>query len=374
VNKSIAAFGLVIALLAACAREAPAPPMIEVVVDTVVREPYQPVYRHVGRLQAENDVAIQARVPGYLLSRDFREGELVTAGDVLYTLDASEFEAALARAKADLAAAGANQSNAVVNYQRGQDLLPKGAISQSEVDNLMAKKRDADARIEAAEAQVTSARVNLDFTTIRAPITGRIGHSTASVGDLVGPTTGNLTTLVSIDPIDVHFQVSDATYVTALGDNLNRDRDTLALNRLEVTVELTTGVTYPEVGRIYYVANRIDQATGTLETRARIPNPHSVLVPGQYVRVILRDTELVEGLFLPQSAVQADQQGNFVLAVTEDGTVQRHNVSLGERREDKVVVLAGVAEGDQVIVRGLQQVRPGVVVKSKPITGLEQQE
>lgn len=373
VNKSIAALGLAIALLAACARESPAPPMIEVVVDTVVREPYQPVYRHVGRLQAENDVAIQARVPGYLLSRDFREGELVTAGDVLYTLDASEFEAALARAKADLAAAGANQSNAVVNYQRGQDLLPKGAISQSEVDNLMAKKRDADARIEAAEAQVTSARVNLDFTTIRAPITGRIGHSTASVGDLVGPTTGNLTTLVSIDPIDVHFQVSDATYVTALGDNLNRDRDMLSLNRLEVTVELTTGVTYPEVGRIYYVANRIDETTGTLETRARIPNPHSLLVPGQYVRVILRDTKLAEGLFLPQAAVQADQQGNFVLAVTEDGTVQRHNVSLGERREDKVVVLAGVAEGDQVIVRGLQQVRPGVVVKSKPITGLEQQ-
>ena len=298
----------------------------------------------------------------------------MTAGDVLYTLDASEFEAALARAKADLAAANANQANARVNYQRGQELLPKGAISQSEVDNLMAKMRDADARIEAAEAQVTSARVNLGFTTIRAPITGRIGHSTASVGDLVGPTTGNLTTLVSIDPIDAQFQVSDATYVGAIGDNLNRDRDSLALNRLEVTVELTTGVTYPEVGRIYYVANRIDEATGTLEARARIPNPHSVLVPGQYVRVILRDTELAEGLFLPQSAVQADQQGSFILAVSEDGTVQRHNVSLGERREDKVLVLAGVEEGEKVIVRGLQQVRPGLVVKSKPITGLDQQE
>ena len=373
-NKSIAALSLAIALLAACSREAPVPPVIEVVVDTVVREPYQPIYRHVGRLQAENDVAIQARVPGYLKSRDFREGELVTAGDVLYTLDASEFEAALARAKADLAAANANQANARVNYRRGQELLPKGAISQSEVDNLMAKMRDADARIEAAEAQVTSARVNLGFTTIRAPITGRIGHSTASVGDLVGPTTGNLTTLVSIDPIDAQFQVSDATYVGAIGDNLNRDRDSLALNRLEVTVELTTGVTYPEVGRIYYVANRIDEATGTLEARARIPNPHSVLVPGQYVRVILRDTELAEGLFLPQSAVQADQQGSFILAVSEDGTVQRHNVSLGERREDKVLVLAGVEEGEKVIVRGLQQVRPGLVVKSKPITGLDQQE
>jgi len=374
VNKPIAALILAMALVAACSRETPEPPMIEVVVDTVVREPFQPMYRHVGRLQAENDVAIQARVPGYMKSRDFREGELVTAGDVLYTLDASEFEAALARAKADLSAAMANQANAMVNYQRGQELLPKGAISQSEVDNLMAKKRDADARIEGAEAQVASARVNLSFTTIRAPITGRIGHSTASVGDLVGPTTGNLTTLVSIDPIDVQFQVSDATYVAAIGDNLNRDRDRQSLDRLEVMIELTTGVTYPEVGRIYYVANRINEATGTLETRARIPNPHSVLVPGQYVRVILRDTKLAEGLFLPQAAVQADQQGSFVLTVDGDGTVQRHNVSLGERREENVLVLAGVEEGDQVIVRGLQQVRPGVVVKSKPIAGLEQQE
>ena len=137
---------------------------------------------------------------------------------------------------------------------------------------------------------------------------------------------------------------------------------------------MTTGAVYPEVGHIYYIANRIDQSTGTLETRARIPNPNSALVPGQYVRVILRDTELREALFLPQSAVQADQQGSFVLAVAADGTVERHNVTLGERREDKVLVEQGIDEGAQVIVRGLQQVRPKMVVKSKSIAGLGQQE
>ncbi|CAA0126251.1 Efflux pump periplasmic linker BepF [Halioglobus japonicus] len=372
-NKPLAVLILGMTMLCACSGEAPAPRVIEVVVDAVVREPFQPIYRHVGRLQAQDDVAIQARVTGYLLSRDFREGELVEAGDVLYTIDASEYEAALASAKADLASAQANQVNAQGNYLRGQELLPKGAISQSEMDNLKAKKRDADARIEAAKAQVTSAEVNLGFTRILAPITGRIGRSSASVGDLVGPNTGNLTTLVSIDPIDAVFQVSEATYVAAIGQNLERDRDIRSINRIEVSLELTTGATYPEVGQIYYMANRIDQATGTLETRARIPNPHSALVPGQYVRVILRDTELSEGLFIPQSAVQADQQGSFVLVVTADGTVERHNVSLGERREDKVLVQAGVEEGDQVIVRGLQQVRPGMVVQSKSLTGLEQQ-
>ena len=360
-------------LLVACSGETPAPPPLSVVVDSVEREPFQPIYRHVGRLQAQDDVAIRARVTGYLLSRDFREGELVQAGDVLYTIDASEYEAALASAKADLAAAQANQVNAQGNYLRGKELLPKGAISQSEMDNLKALKRDADARIEAAQAQVTSAEVNLGFTRIIAPITGRIGRSSASVGDLVGPNTGDLTTLVSIDPIDAVFQVSEATYVAAIGQNLEHDRDLRSIERIEVSLELTTGATYPEVGNIYYIANRIDQATGTLETRARIPNPHSALVPGQYVRVILRDTELSEGLFIPQAAVQADQQGSFVLAVTADGTVERHNVTLGERREDKVLVMEGVEEGDQVIVRGLQQVRPGMVVQSKSISGLEQQ-
>ncbi len=373
-KKPIAVLILGVTLLTACSMEEPARPMLEVVVDSVEREPFQPIYRHVGRLQAENDVAIQARVTGYLLSRDFREGELVTVGDVLYTIDASEYEAALARAKADLASAQANQINAKGNFERGKELLPKGAISQSEMDNLKAKKRDADARIESSDAQVTSAKVNLGFTKILAPITGRIGRSSASVGDLVGPSSGNLTTLVSIDPIDAVFQVSEATYVAAIGDNLDRDRELRSISRIEVTLELTTGATYPEVGQIYYIANRIDQATGTLESRARIPNPHSVLVPGQYVRVVLRDTELREALFLPQSAVQADQQGSFVLTVTAEGAVERHNVTLGERREDKVLVQAGVDEGDQVIVRGLQQVRPGMVVQSKSIAGLEQQE
>lgn len=373
-NKSIMTLILGTVLLAACSTEESAPPMVTVVVDTVEREPFQRVYRHVGRLQAQEDVAIQARVTGYLQTRHFREGELVTVGDMLYTLDSSEYEAALARARADLASAQANQVNAQGNFLRGLELLPKGAISQSEMDNLKAKKRDADARIESAEAQVTSARVNLDFTKILAPITGRIGYSSASVGDLVGPNSPNLTTLVSIDPIDAQFQISEATYVAAIGNALDRERETESLARIEVTLELTTGVIYPEVGEIYYLANRIDQATGTLEARARMPNPRSALVPGQYVRVVLRDTKLSEGLFLPQSAVQADQQGSFVLAVTADGEVQRHNVSLGERREDKVVVYDGVDEGDQVIVRGLQQVRPGMVVQSKSIDGLEQQE
>lgn len=353
--------------LVACAEEAPPPHVVEVVVDKIVTEPYQPKSEYVGRLQARDDVAIQAKVTGYLQTRDFREGEFVQAGTVLYTIDSSEFDAALARAKADLASALASQANAQRNFKRGKELLPKGAISQSEMDDLTAKKLEADARIESGHAQVTSAEVNLSYTTIIAPISGRIGRSVASVGDLVGPNTGNLTTLVSIDPIEALFSVSEAAYVATVKGRMREDIDVNSLRDVEVTLELTNGITYPEVGRIDYFANRVDQETGTLEARAAIPNPHSLLVPGQYVRVILQDTNLIEGLFLPQAAVQADQQGSFVLVVDSGSTVVRRNVELGDRFDEQVLVYSGVEEGDMVIVRGLQQVRPGMPVTTRTL-------
>ena len=145
------------------------------------------------------------------------------------------------------------------------------------------------------------------------------------------------------------------------------------MRNIEVTLELANGTLYPEVGKIDYFSNRIDQLTGTLEARARIPNPHSLLVPGQYVRVILQDTNLLEGLFVPQAAVQADQQGSFVLTVDAGSTVVRRNVELGNRVDDQVRVKRGVDEGDRVIVRGLQQVRPGMPVTTRLLTSPDPQ-
>lgn len=359
---------LTIVMLIACSEEAQQRPPVQVVVDEVVSEPYQPKSEYVGRLQARDDVGIEAKVTGYLLTRDFREGQFVERDQILYTIESSEYEAALARARADLASAVANQANAERNYKRGMELLPRGAISQAEMDDLTAKKLDADARIESANAQIFSAEVNLGFTTIRAPISGRIGRSIASVGDLVGPTSGNLTTLVSIDPIEALFTISEATYVAAISGRMSDGANVDALRDIEVTLELTNGVVYPEVGMIDYIANRVDQTTGTLESRASIPNPHSALVPGQYVRVILKSTTLLYGLFLPQAAVQADQQGSFVLIVDGGSVVQRRNVELGDRFDDLVLVKKGVEEGDRVIVRGLQQVRPGMPVQVRSLS------
>ncbi|WP_027949711.1 efflux RND transporter periplasmic adaptor subunit [Haliea salexigens] len=349
-------------LLAACSEPPSTPPPVGVVVDTVRVEPYQAQSVYVGRLVARDDVTIRASVSGYLMERSFNEGEQVQAGDVLYVIDPSEYVAALAIARADLAAAKANQTNAQRNYQRGLELLPKSAISQVEMDNLTAQKLDADARIESARAQVTAAEVNLGFTTIKAPISGRIGRSQVSPGDLVGPSSGDLTTLVSIDPIEALFQVSEATYIDQISQRVTANPTVDDLKNIEVTLELADGLQYPEVGQIDYFGNRIDAATGTMEARARIPNPYGLLVPGQYVRVTLQDTALKEGLFVPLAAVQADQQGTFALVVADDGTVQRSNAQLGERLDDMVLVTGGLQAGDRVIVRGLQQVRPGMPV------------
>ncbi len=359
---------LILALaLAACTQEAPPPRIIEVFVAGVDEEPYQPKREYVGRLRARDDVAIQARVSGYLQTRQFEEGQVVHEGDVLFTLDSSEYDAALARARAELAAAVATQANAERNYRRGSELLPRGAISQSEMDSLTAAKLDADARLKSAQAQVTSAEVNLSFTTITAPITGRTGRSIASVGDLVGPSTGNLTTLVSIDPIHAVFTVSESAYVAALHGDLNQDLQKDVLSKQEVMLELSNGLIYPEVGRIDYRSNRVDPETGTLEARALIPNPHALLMPGQYVRVILANPQLVEGLFVPQASVQVDQLGSYVLAISPESTVERRNVTLGIRVDDKVLVQGDISADDRVIVRGLQQVRPGMPVQVRSI-------
>jgi len=357
-------------LLAACSEPPSTPPPVGVVVDTVRVEPYQAQSVYVGRLVARDDVTIRASVNGYLQERSFNEGEQVQAGDVLYVIDPSEYAAALAIARADLASAKANQTNAQRNYQRGLELLPKNAISQVEMDNLTAQKLDADARIESAQAQVTAAEVNLGFTTIKAPISGRIGRSQVSPGDLVGPSSGDLTTLVSIDPIEALFQVSEATYIDQISQRVTANPTVDDLKSIEVTLELADGLQYPEVGQIDYFGNRIDAATGTMEARARIPNPYGLLVPGQYVRVTLQDTALKDGLFVPLAAVQADQQGAFVLVVTEDGTVQRSNAELGERLDDRVLVTGGLQAGNRVIVRGLQQVRPGMPVTITATVGV----
>lgn len=350
-------------------------PLVEVVVDEVISVPYKPKRSFVGRLEARQDVRILAKVTGYLRGRKFREGEIVQEGDLLYEIEADPFEATLAQAKADVSRAEANRKVAELNYNRGNKLVSSGAISQSQMDDLTAKQLETTAALESAKANLKSAEVNLGYTSIRAPFTGRIGRSDFYVGDLVGPDFGTLTTIVSVDYMQATFQVSERILMEAEQDRAEAvaeaERTNQEVSRADIYVELANNTTYPHKGVIDYVANRIDEKTGTIEVRALIPNPEGRLRPGQYVRVIVEIPYAADVLMMPQAAVQADQKGAFVLSVSQDGLVQRQDVQLDQRVEENVVVMSGLKKGDQVIVRGLQKARPGQMVKVKSLASIK---
>jgi membrane fusion protein (multidrug efflux system) len=367
---------LVVASVMGCGeKEQMQMPPTEVVVDRVVSVPFKPRRSFVGRLEARQDVRIQAQVSGYLRGRYFREGELVKEKTLLYAIDSAPFEAELAQAKADVARAEANRKVAELNFNRGKRLVSTGAISQSQMDDLTGKRLETIAALTGAEANLKRAEVNLGYTRIHAPFTGRIGRSNFDVGDLVGPEFGALTTLVDVDFMQATFQVSERILMEAEQERATAvakaERNHLEVPKAVIYIELANNTVYPHVGSIDYVANRIDEKTGTIEVRASIPNPERKLRPGQYVRVVVEIPEAMNVLMIPQAAVQADQKGTFVLTVNADGLVQREDVELDQRVEEKVVVRSGLKEGEQVIVRGLQKARPGQIVVVKSISATE---
>lgn len=355
-------------LLMACTEEPVVIPATEVVIDKVKEEPYRPTMSFVGRLQAENDVKIQAKVTGYLDSWHFNEGDIINKGDVLYEIDPAQFKADLSSANANLASAQAEVTVSKRNFLRGKELLPKGAISASEMDKLEAKKLQADANLEGAKAQVLAAEVNLGYTQVQAPINGRIGRSAFSAGDLIGPDSGVLTSLVSIDPMKALFQISESIYLARTNEMAKKSANGEPVEELVIRLELTDKSIYPHTGKMDYISNRIDENTGTLEARATIPNPDGFLRPGQYVRVLVETPFDVPTKMIPQSAVQADQQGNYIFSVGPDNKVLRKNIEVGQRVGSRVVVMKGLADGEVVVVQGLQKVRPGQVVRTRTIS------
>ncbi|MFE8031713.1 efflux RND transporter periplasmic adaptor subunit [Thiohalocapsa marina] len=358
---------LLVALpLAGCRQEpAPAPPSQppSVVAVKAVAKPIEQQASFVGRVVAVNRVELRARVEGFLDERRFTEGQPVKTGDLLFLIEPDQYQAAVEQRQADVQKAEADQLNTSAQLKRGQELLADDNIAQAKVDELQAADSIAKANIAQAQAALNQAKLDLSYTRIVAPVDGRIGLASYTVGNLVGPSSGTLATIVSRDPIYVEFPVTQRELLEA--------RETIEqkggnAKNVQVRVRLPDGSLYEQVGYLDFVNVTTDPETDSVTLRASLPNADGTLVDRQYVGVLLQSGTPTSAILIPQSALQFDQQGQYVMIIDADGKAQVRRVETGQARGTEVIVSEGLKAGELVITQGIQKVRPGQAVKATP--------
>lgn len=334
-------------------------PVVSVI--TVDTRPFTASVEFVGRTEAYSQVDLRARVTGFLAERPFKEGSDVSAGDVLFRIDTAEFDAAVKAARAGLEKAQAAFTEAEQTLQRSRTLADRGTISEANLDEAVAAMGRTRADVAAAKAEVDRAQLNLDYTTIATPIDGRIGKSSVDPGNLIGPDSGILATVVTLDPIRVAFSVTERTFI-----KVQEERNSGSDRRAVPRIRLANGEMYEPEGTIQFADNRVDPSTGTVSVYVDFPNAEHLLLPGQFVTVILSSSEASEQILVPQAAVQLNQAGPFVLIVDSESKVEVRPITMGDRTGTEVVVLDGLSAGETIIVEGIQKVRPGIAVVTNP--------
>ncbi|HYN77000.1 MAG TPA: efflux RND transporter periplasmic adaptor subunit, partial [Lamprocystis sp. (in: g-proteobacteria)] len=340
---------------------ASSPPAVVVV--AVRRESVEEQVQFVGRVAAVDRVDLQARVQGFLKERRFAEGQPVKVGEVLFLIEPEQYQAVVVQREADLAKALANAENATAQLRRGQELAKNKNIAASQVDEMKAAESVAKASVAQAQAALDAAKLDLSYTRIIAPVAGRIGLSKYAVGNLVGPASGTLATIVSRDPIDVQFPVTQRELLEARQAIKDQGGDP---GKVVVHARLSDDSLYDQRGRLDFIDVTTDRGTDTVTLRAQFPNPDGYLIDGQYVGVLVQDETPTLAILVPQAALQIDQQGSFVLIVTPDHKAEIRRIQTGPVMGSKVVVREGLAEGELVITEGIQKVRPGMVVSAVP--------
>jgi membrane fusion protein (multidrug efflux system) len=357
-----------IALLGGCGSHAPPaaphPPQVGVV---VAHSQSVPLTRElVGRLSATRAADVRARVAGVLLKRLYREGSDVRAGQGLFQIDPAPLRAARDGAEAALAQAQANATNAHVAAERARELIASGLVSRSDLDNAQAAERSTAAAVQQARAGVASARINLGYATVTAPIAGRAGQQGVTEGALVGEGTPTLLTMVEqIDPIYVNFDQSAVDI-----ERLRRAQSagSVSVTRDDVSVRLTLpdGTPYPHAGTLDFLDLHVDPATGAVALRGILPNPEHQLLPGMFVGVRLTSGAVNHGFLVPQAGLQRDATGPYVLTVGPDDKVIQKRVVAEALTGPQWIVTDGLADGDRMIVSGTQNARPGATVAAVP--------
>src|SRR6201993_781477 len=352
------------------------PPAVGVL--EAVKRPITESSEFLGRIEAINRVAVVARVTAFLDKRYFVEGTEVKTGDLLYQLERGPFEADLKSKQAQVAQLQATLVNAKLTPDRARILLSGPAGQQSTYDAALANQQSLEAQIKAAQAQVDLSQINLDYTEIHSPIDGRIGRTSVTEGNVVTPSSGVLTTIVSQDPMYVTFPVSVREALTLRDRYATRG----GFKAVIIRVRLTDGRLYDQVGQLNFVNNTIAQNTDTITLRGTIPNPLlsnlsprltiRELTDNEFVTVLLEGVEPVEVLAIPRSAVLSDQQGDYVYVVGAGNKAEQRRIQLGQSTSTVAAVTSGLSEGEKVIVEGLQKVRPGQAVAPGPASALIQ--
>ncbi|OUR60293.1 efflux transporter periplasmic adaptor subunit [Colwellia sp. 39_35_sub15_T18] len=318
----------------------------------------------VARTEASQEANLRARVEGELVERNFREGSIVKKDQVLLKIDPSAYQAELTSAQADLSSRKSGEDNAIRNLKRAKELIGDGYISQSDFDRLTTEESQAKAAVASAQAVVEKAELNLSYTIITAPFTGRVGKVNYNVGNVVGPTSDILATLTLTDPMYVNFQVEEDVYISHLQEQRsNNNSKSLAA---DISLRLPNNSEYPEKGVFDFADTKIEQGMGTIELRATFANPNGIIIPGLFVTLVLESQDKESMVLVPQAAVQENQQGKFVLVVDNKNIVAQRHVFLGRRLNAMWVVEKGLELGEKVIIEGLQKVKAGIEVNAVP--------
>lgn len=358
------AFFLPLFLAAAgCQKKAPPPPPPEVEFITVEPTNVPVVEEWIGTLDGYVNAQIRAQVAGYLLKQGYAEGSEVRKGDLLFEIDPRPFTAALNQAQSKLAQDQAQLGKAELDVKRYTPLAQEQAISQEELDNAVQAKLAAEAQVKADEAAIETAQLNLGFTTINSPIDGLAGIALGQIGDLVSPSSGPLTTVSTIDPIKVYFQVSEQSYLNFWHRHAHA---TGSETNIKLHLVLSDGSVYPETGRVFFTDREVNPTTGTLQVVGLFPNPDRILRPGQYGRVRSQTDLKRDALAVPQRAV-TELQGTFQVALLEQtNRVHLQPVKVGEQFDSSWLIESGLKPGDRVIVEGTQKAKEGAVVIARP--------
>jgi RND family efflux transporter MFP subunit len=361
--------------LAGCARNeaaesasaAAAAPTPQVSVAQVVQRPVNEYDEFTGRFEAIERVEVRPRVSGYISSINFAEGKEVKKGDVLVVIDPRPYEAEYKRAKAQLEQARSQRSLAKSERERAVKLVESHAISQEEFDTRTASSDQAGANVDAAEAALDSAALNLQFTRVTAPISGRISKAEVTTGNLVTAGQTQLTTLVSLDPIYVTFDDDEQGYLKYTKQARNGDHASSRDSANTVLVGLADESDYPHSGVMVFVDNALDPSTGTIRGRARLDNHDRIFTPGLFARIKLLGKDKYNALLINDSAVGTDQNVKYVFVVGADNKIQYRPVKLGPIVDGLRVIRDGLAQGETIVVNGLQRVRPGVAITPEKV-------